>query len=201
MAEQSGPAHSAGDGGQDGRRPRQPAPDFVAELQRWFIRQGAKNVRREIGGQVRKTFGGGRTDNADVWDIATTEIPPNAGEAPECQWCPICRAARRMRESGPGLGGQLQGASEAVATAVQDALSAVDSLLSKPGGPSGPGASGGGPGASGGGSGASGGGSGAPAQAAEPDPWHVVTEAEPAGADQTPATEPDGQGHGADDRG
>jgi hypothetical protein len=102
------------------------------DLQRWFIRQSAKNMRREISGQVRRTFGGGR-ENSDVWDTATNEIPPEVGESPECQWCPICRAARRMRDSGPGIGDQLSGAGDVVASAVQDAISALDSLLSKAG--------------------------------------------------------------------
>ena len=66
-----------------------------------------------------------------MWDAATTEIPPEVGEAPECQWCPICRAARRIRESGPGIGGQLSGAGDAVASAVQDAISAFDTVLAK----------------------------------------------------------------------
>jgi len=100
------------------------------DLQRWFIRQSAKNMRREISGQVRRTFGGGRP-TSDVWDTATNEIPPEVGESPECQWCPICRAARRMRDSGPGIGGQISGAGDVVASAVQDAISALDSLLAK----------------------------------------------------------------------
>ncbi len=119
-------------------RPRQgtPGTDLFGELQRWFIRQSARNMKREIGGQVRRTLGGsGRADSGDVWDTATTEIPPEIGESPECQWCPICRAARQMRESGPGLGGQLTGAGAAVASAVQDAMGALDSLLSKTAGP------------------------------------------------------------------
>jgi hypothetical protein len=93
-------------------------------------------MRRELGGQVRRTLGGGRqqTTKADVWDTATHEIPPEVGESPECQWCPICRAARRMRESGPGIGGQLSSAGDAVASVVQDAISAVDSILSRTGG-------------------------------------------------------------------
>lgn len=119
-------------------RPRQssspPRVDLVGDLQRWLIRQGARNVRKEIGGQVRRSIGGGRTSTADVWDTATHEIPPEVGEAPECQWCPICRAARRMRDNGPGIGGQLSGAGEAVASAVQDAMSALDGLLAKTGG-------------------------------------------------------------------
>jgi hypothetical protein len=92
-------------------------------------------MRKEISGQVRRTFGGNqRAGSSDVWDTATNEIPPEVGESPECQWCPICRAARRMRDSGPGLGGHLSGAGDAVASAVQDAVSALDSILGKPGG-------------------------------------------------------------------
>jgi hypothetical protein len=92
-------------------------------------------MRRELSGQVRRTLGGGRpADPSEVWDTATNEIPPEVGESPECQWCPICRAARRMRESGPGLGGQISGAGDAVASVVQDAVSALDSILSRAGG-------------------------------------------------------------------
>lgn len=143
MAEQSGPTDpsqrpgserpGSARPGSDRSRQSSPPPrlDLVGDLNRWLIRQGAKNVRKEIGGQVRRTFGGGRTSTADVWDTVTHEIPPEVGEAPECQWCPICRAARRMRESGPGIGGQLSGAGETVAGAVQDAISALDGFLSK----------------------------------------------------------------------
>jgi len=102
------------------------------DLQRWFIRQSAKNMRNQISGQVRRSLGGGR-EPSDVWDTATNEIPPEVGESPECQWCPICRAARRMRDSGPGIGDQISGAGDVVASAVQDAISALDSLLSKGG--------------------------------------------------------------------
>jgi hypothetical protein len=108
---------------------------MLSDLQRWLIRSSAKSMRKEIGGQVRRTFGGSeRPGPAEVWDTATNEIPPEVGESPECQWCPICRAARRMRDSGPGLGGQLSGAGDAVASAVQDAIGTLDSILSKAGG-------------------------------------------------------------------
>jgi hypothetical protein len=138
MAEQSGstdPSQRPGSERPGSDRPRQSSPpprlDPMGDLNRWLIRQGAKNVRKEIGGQVRRTFGGGRSSTADVWDTVTNEIPPEVGEAPECQWCPICRAARRMRDSGPGIGGQLSGAGETVAGAVQDAINALDGFLSK----------------------------------------------------------------------
>jgi hypothetical protein len=139
MSEQSGksersdrPPRSGSSGGD--RQQSDSGTDLLGDLQRWLIRSSAKNMRRELEDQVRRTIGGQRQDRSDVWDVATTEIPPEVGEAPECQWCPICRAARRMRDTRPGLAGQLSGAGEAVATAVQDAISALDSLLTRPGG-------------------------------------------------------------------
>jgi hypothetical protein len=138
MSEQSGKSERSdrpprsGSSGAD-RQQGDSGTDLLGDLQRWLIRSSAKNMRRELEDQVRRTIGGQRQDRSDVWDVATTEIPPEVGEAPECQWCPICRAARRMRDR-PGLAGQLSGAGEAVATAVQDAISALDSLLTRPGG-------------------------------------------------------------------
>jgi hypothetical protein len=122
---------------QPGRR--QPGGDVLTEVQRWLIRAGARNMRSQFEDQVRRTFSGQRPDKSDVWDIATTEIPPEVGEAPECQWCPICRAARRMRDSNSGLAGQLSGAGEAAASAVQDAFRAFDTFLSRAAGGSAPG--------------------------------------------------------------
>ena len=88
-------------------------------------------MRKELTGQFRRTFGPNRAEPGDVWGVATTEPPPDASmDSPECAWCPICRAARRVRESGPGLSGPLAGASDVVAAAVQEALSAFDSVLS-----------------------------------------------------------------------
>src|SRR5580692_10874085 len=134
MSEQSGRNESPERPGS--QRPRQATPaDMLSDLQRWLIRSSAKSMRKEISGQVRRTFGGSERPGAsEVWDTATNEIPPVVGESPECQWCPICRAARRMRDSGPGLGGHLSGAGDAVASAVQDAVSALDSILGKAGG-------------------------------------------------------------------
>ena len=121
----SSPARGAGGAGG-------PGGDLLTDLQRWLLRSSAKNLRRELSGQVRKTLGGPPQDPGDVWATATTEPPPG-DEAPECAWCPICRAARRMRETGPGLGSQLAGAGDAVALAVSDALEALDAALSRAG--------------------------------------------------------------------
>jgi hypothetical protein len=110
--------------------PGGPGGDIAGDIQRWLIRSGADNMRRELGEQFRRAFGGGRAGREDAWSTATTETPPDASaEAPECAWCPVGRTARRIRESGPGLGG-LSGAGDAVASAVQEALSAFDSFLS-----------------------------------------------------------------------
>ena len=38
---------------------------------------------------------------------------------PECAWCPLCRAIRLSRQSGPGLAGHMSGAADALATAAQ----------------------------------------------------------------------------------
>jgi hypothetical protein len=118
------------------QRQSTPASDMLSDLQRWLLRSSAKSMGRELGGQVRRTLGGGRQQQSasDIWDTATNEIPPEVGESPECQWCPICRAARRVREGGgSGIGGQLSGAGDAVASVVQDAIGALDSILSRAG--------------------------------------------------------------------
>jgi hypothetical protein len=136
-SERSGSERSGSErSGSERQRQATPAADMLTDLQRWLLRSSARSMRKELGGQVRRTFGGGEQKKgaAEVWDTATNEIPPEVGESPECQWCPICRAARRMRDSGPGLGGQLSGAGDAVASAVQDAISALDSILSRAGG-------------------------------------------------------------------
>jgi hypothetical protein len=126
-----------------------PGSDLLSDFQRWLLRSSAKNVRNQITGQVRKTLGSGRSEPGDVWDSATTEIPPEVGESPECQWCPICRAARRIRETNPGLGDHLSTAGDVVGAAVSEALSALDSVRSR----------------------ASGSGAQAGSRAAEPDDW------------------------------
>jgi hypothetical protein len=114
--------------------------DLTDDIQRWLLRSGVRSMRRELSDQVRRAFQGHRpAEPSDVWDAATSEPPPDPlaqAEAPECAWCPVCRAARRIRQTGPGLGGQLpglpglSGAGDTVAAAVQEAFSAFEALLS-----------------------------------------------------------------------
>jgi hypothetical protein len=65
---------------------------------------------------------------ADVWAKAT--VP---AEAPECAWCPICRAARVLRESGSGVSSQMSAAGEAVGVLARDAMSVFESALAATG--------------------------------------------------------------------
>ncbi len=80
----------------------EPGSDPIGDFQRWLMRAGARSIGTSVADRVKSTLGGGEAKRADVWDTATTEAPGD--EPPECQWCPICRAARRYRDTG-GAGG------------------------------------------------------------------------------------------------
>jgi hypothetical protein len=104
--------------------------DPVADLQRWLMRAGARSMANQVADQVKRTLGAERRESGDVWDTATNEPPPN--EPPECQWCPICQAARAARTSGPGLSAMLSDAGGALAGLAQDAFSAFEQLMKTP---------------------------------------------------------------------
>jgi hypothetical protein len=95
-------------------------------------------MRDEIGGQVKgqvkKAFRGSDSEPGDSWATATTEPPHAADEAPECAWCPVCRAARRISQARSGTDGRggpkLSDAADVMAAAVRDAMSGIDSILS-----------------------------------------------------------------------
>jgi hypothetical protein len=110
-------------GGGQSRRPSDPIADF----QRWLMRAGARSMANQVADQVRRTVGQERRSSGDVWDTATNELPPN--EPPECQWCPVCQAARAARLSGPGLGARLVDAGGVLASVAQDFFSAFDQFM------------------------------------------------------------------------
>ena len=114
--------------------------DPVGDFQRWLMKAGARSIGREVAGRVKSTFGGvatggGSSKKADVWDTATTEEVTD--EPPECQWCPICRAARRYRDSGGSSGNtggssspsQFAGVGDTLAGLTRDAFSLFDAAL------------------------------------------------------------------------
>lgn len=102
----------------------------MGDFQRWLMKAGARSLGRDVAEKVRSTIGGGKAKSADVWETATTEPPGD--EPPECQWCPICRAARRYRESGgtsAGLGSQLAGVTDTLTGLAQDAFGLFEAAM------------------------------------------------------------------------
>lgn len=114
--------------------------DPIGDFQRWLMRAGAKSIGREVAGRVKSTLGGGGGGGkADAWETATTEEVTN--EPPECQWCPICRAARRYRDSGGGSAPQFGSVGDTLAGLTRDAFSLFDAALrssQRPAPPAGP---------------------------------------------------------------
>ena len=109
-------------------QPRQSSGDLIGELQRWLVRSGARGVSRQLNGQIRTVLGGNQS-RADVWETATADHQ----ESPECAWCPICRARRRLRDSGPGLASGVAAAADAVNVVMQDAMSAFEAAVAAAG--------------------------------------------------------------------
>ena len=138
--EQRGRAGGSQRGGDaPGKSWEQRTAGVASDIQRWLIRTSARNMRDELGGQVKKAFRGSEPKPGDSWATATTEPPHAADEAPECAWCPVCRAARRIAQSRSGSdsrgGPRLSDAADVMAGAVRDALAGLDSVLSyRPGG-------------------------------------------------------------------
>jgi len=112
---------------------RQPGSDPLGDFQRWLLRSSARGFGRDVRGNLRKTFGYGADGRDDVWESATNEPP--GGEPPECEWCPLCRAARKFKDSGPGLGSHLSSVGEVFATVVQDAVDAFEAVIAARPGP------------------------------------------------------------------
>jgi hypothetical protein len=109
----------------------QPGNDPIGDFQRWLMKAGARSVSREVADKVKSTIGGaGSAKSSGVWDTATTEPPGD--EPPECQWCPVCRAARKYRESGgtnAGLSSQIAGVGDTLAGLAQDAFGLFEAAM------------------------------------------------------------------------
>ena len=99
--------------------------DPVADFQRWLMKAGARSMANQVADQVKRTIGTERRDSGDVWDTATNEAP--LSEPPECQWCPVCQAARAARTG--GLGASLANAGGLLASVVQDTFAAVEQVM------------------------------------------------------------------------
>jgi hypothetical protein len=127
----NGQARANGQNGgrsQAGGRGSSRGSDPVADFQRWMMKAGARSMANQVADQVKRTIGAERKDSRDVWNTATNEPPPT--ESPECQWCPICQAARAARTgSSSGLSARLADAGGALAGVVEGAFSAFEQAL------------------------------------------------------------------------
>lgn len=102
--------------------------DVIGDFQRWLLRAGARGMSRELADQVRTALGKTQQQTGgDVWKTATAEPAP--GEAPECAWCPLCRAARLVREAKPTRDTRVAAVGDALTTVVQDAVSVLEAAL------------------------------------------------------------------------
>ena len=102
--------------------------DPMADFQRWMMKAGARSMANQVADQVKRTLGAERKTSGDVWDTATNEPPPT--EAPECQWCPICQAARAARTGGgAGLSTRLADAAGGLAGVLEGAFSAFEQVM------------------------------------------------------------------------
>jgi hypothetical protein len=110
------------------QQPGRSGQDPIGDFQRWLVRSGARSVSREVGGQLRSMLGY-RGRSADVWETATM----HTDEAPECAWCPVCRAARVLRESGPGVTSQMAAVGDVVSALAQDTMSVFEAALAATG--------------------------------------------------------------------
>jgi hypothetical protein len=118
----------SGGNGQSGGRSQPNRNDPVADFQRWLMKAGARTMANQVADQVKRTIGQERRPSGDVWDTATNELPPD--EPPECQWCPVCQAARAARMGGAaGLGARLADAGGVLASVVGDAFSAFEQVM------------------------------------------------------------------------
>ena len=100
--------------------------DPIGDFQRWLLRAGARGMSRNLTNQVRAALGRDQP-KGDVWETATSEPVP--GEAPECAWCPLCRAARLVREAKPTRDTRVAAVGDALTTVVQDAVSVLEAAL------------------------------------------------------------------------
>jgi len=115
------------------QQPGGSGPDLIGEFQRWLIKSSARGVGRQVTGQIRSALGRNQQQpTGDVWETATTEPPE---EAPECAWCPLCRAARLLRETKPVRDTRVTAVSDALGTVVQDAFNVLEAALATTGRP------------------------------------------------------------------
>jgi hypothetical protein len=76
---------------------------------------------------LRRRLSGG-TGSGDVWSDATSDAWGEhvATGAPECRYCPVCRAIAVSRSSGPDVLGHVVSAGESLYAAVREAVAGFE---------------------------------------------------------------------------
>ena len=76
---------------------------------------------------LRKRMSGGAR-SGDVWSEATSDAWGEhiATGAPECRYCPVCRAIAASRTSGPDVVGHVVSAGESLFAAVREAVAGFE---------------------------------------------------------------------------
>ncbi len=113
------------------KQPGGSGTDLIGDFQRWLLRAGARGMSRELTDQVRTALGKTPQPSGDVWETATHDPAP--GEAPECAWCPLCRAARISGSPSPTRDTRVAAVGDALTTVVQDAVSVLEAALAATG--------------------------------------------------------------------
>src|SRR5438093_7590433 len=77
---------------------------------------------------LRRRMNGGGASSRDVWSEATSDAWGEhiATGAPECRYCPVCRAIAASRTSGPDVVGHVMSAGESLYAAVREAVAGFE---------------------------------------------------------------------------
>jgi hypothetical protein len=76
----------------------------------------------------KRMSGGAGAGSGDVWSEATSDAWGEhiATGAPECRYCPVCRAIAASRTSGPDVVGHVVSAGESLFAAVREAVAGFE---------------------------------------------------------------------------
>lgn len=77
---------------------------------------------------LRKRMSGAAARSGDVWSEATSDAWGEhiATGAPECRYCPVCRAIAASRTSGPDVVSHVMSAGESLYAAVREAVAGFE---------------------------------------------------------------------------
>lgn len=83
---------------------------------------------------LRRRISAGAATGGDVWSEATSEAWGEhiATGAPECRYCPVCRAIAASRESGPDIFTHVMAAGESLYSAVREAKAGFERTRPRP---------------------------------------------------------------------